>query len=90
MNEKMSDVLEQGIDRMHKVTDYVEDLFKRNEVARQAKNGLLQTRDRILASERSITRHLQKRPLLFILLGVGLLGMIIAKQVCDRSEESDW
>lgn len=88
--DKINDLLEEGLDHLHKVGEYVEDMFKGDGIAKRATEGLLQTKDKILSSERSITRHIQKHPIIFILAGVSLIGLLVAKQACNQRERTDW
>jgi hypothetical protein len=89
MNLKKDRILNQinGIfdDGMSRVQDVAGDLEERSmQMARRAKDGLLQSRDTIVSLEEAFVRTVRKNPVLFIGAAVALAGLFVAKLLLEQ------
>src|SRR5437899_3264962 len=87
---RLAGLMDDGVERMHTIAD---DLGKRvrtdaSLVAERAKIGLMHGRERLMTTEQRMIRNMRAHPIPFLLAGLSVCGLILAKLIYDQTIRS--
>ncbi len=85
---RLTGLFDHGKDRWHSMADDLRG--EASCLGRRAQRGFMQSRDRLGSIEEMATRTMRERPQFFILAGLCLLALIIAKVVMDQNDRQSW
>ena len=82
---RLTGLFDQGLDRMHEAKDEVEEHFRTGTkaVTERARTGWSEGRGRFFATEQRLAETVKQHPTVFLLAGLGVLGLVFAKLLYD-------
>ena len=82
---RLTGLFDQGLDRIQEARGEVEEHFRTGTkaVTKRAKTGWNEGKGRFLATEQRLAGTLKQHPTVFILAGLGVLGLVFAKLLYD-------
>ena len=85
---RLSGLFDQGRERMHEVRDDMEERFRTGAeaVTARAREGWSDGRERFLDAEQRMVRTVRENQTVFLLAGLSLLGLVLAKLLYDRQK----
>jgi hypothetical protein len=85
---RLTGLFDNGKGRFHNMTDDLRG--EASCLGRRAQRGFMQGRNRLSSIEEMATRTMRERPQFFVIAGLCLLALIIAKVVLDQNDRQNW
>ena len=89
---RVSGMVDDGVSRLHSVADDLEEKFRdnRDDLTRRARKSWSYGKDKLATAEETMMSTVKEHPYMFLLAGLSILGLIIAKLMFDQREREEW
>ncbi|MDP9291608.1 MAG: hypothetical protein M3O82_04495 [Verrucomicrobiota bacterium] len=89
---RISGLMDQGVERLQSVAGNVQDRVTSDGCwwKRRATDALREGKEKLMPTEAPALRVLKEHPVLLIIAGVFLLGLVVGKLMLDRNDYGDW